>query len=195
MSAFRYFLGPTNEMSGWVDRPVRCSFCGATCPGFSLAGATCPSLATGSVASAHGCASCLRAGRFEFWHDTEVGLLTEHGLEKMYKDQRAPSPTLRAESLLELRRTPQIVTWQQEKWLTHCDDFMPYLGTWRPLDFAQNAPDADARAMFLRMTREPRQRPLWDKMSIKPTDSEWAVTYYVFRCVHCNELAGYYDFA
>src|SRR5437764_435457 len=100
-----------------------------------------------AAGAALGCFACLRAGRFEFWHDTEVGVLDEKGLTKVYNQNRPPPPGLSPSALVELRRTPPIVTWQQELWLTHCDDFMAYQGTWQPRDFDAHAADGDGRSL------------------------------------------------
>jgi len=44
------------------------------------------------------------------------------------------------------------VTWQQELWLTHCNDFMIYKGTWEPKDFIANRKSGNGKALFLEMT-------------------------------------------
>jgi uncharacterized protein CbrC (UPF0167 family) len=86
-----------------------------------------------------GCYDCLRKGEFEFWHDSEFGMLDENGLTKVYSQSVENTPKLEDKTLIELKRTPQIVTNQQEIWLTHCNDFMIYKGTWEPLDFYKNS--------------------------------------------------------
>jgi hypothetical protein len=114
--------------------------------------ALCAELSHEQKKSALGCFGCLRAGRFEFWHDTEIGVLDENGLTHVYNHNQPPPVDFPASALVGLRRTPQIVTWQQEVWLTHCNDFMVYLGTWEPKDFYANSPGGDGRALFLDMT-------------------------------------------
>ena len=112
MRAFKYFQGPREDMSDLARGDVRCQFCGAVGDGFDLDHATC-SLPDGEKAGKFGCADCLVGGRFEFWHDTDIGLLDENGLTKEYAHNATPPPDFPASALLELRRTPQIVTWQQ----------------------------------------------------------------------------------
>jgi uncharacterized protein CbrC (UPF0167 family) len=139
-----------------------------------------------------GCFDCLRKGRFQFWHDTEIGLLDERGLSQFYEHHAPPPPDFPRAALTELRRTPQIVTWQQELWLCHCNDFMAYLGTREPDDFASNAPGGDGRSLFLQMT-DPDLSHLWDE-SLRPGErrpASWPATYYAFRCLHCGRPRGH----
>ncbi|MBO9699874.1 MAG: CbrC family protein [Sporocytophaga sp.] len=141
-----------------------------------------------------GCSDCLKKGEFEFWHDTEYGMLDENGLKKVYKHNMANPPSVDNKILVELRRTPQIVTWQQELWLTHCNDFMVYKGTWTPEDFNKYSKNSDGRQLFLEMTDD-EWNHLWDE-SLEEGEvelKEWYATYYVFECSHCGKLRGNWD--
>jgi hypothetical protein len=181
-------------MADWLPAEMSCSLCGKFGPCFRLEYALCPRLPDAEKEKAVGCYTCLRQGHFEFWHDTEVGELDEQGLKKVHNDHRPPSATFRPGALQELRRTPQIVTWQQELWLTHCDDFMAYIGTREPKDFAAHASNGDGRSLFLAMT-EPELAHLWDE-SLRPGETEprsWHASYYVFRCLHCGKQRGNWD--
>jgi len=191
---FKYFQGPIEDMSGLCREDKPCAFCGSTGRCFELEHATCPSLTDAQKERAFGCTSCLKKGRFEFWHDTEIGLLDENGLKHVYRhNKRRPADFSRA-SLVELRKTPQIVTWQQEIWLTHCSDFMAYIGTWEPSDFTANAPDGDGKSLFLSMTDDDLCH-LWDASlrSGESRSASWHATYYVFRCLLCGKLRGNWD--
>jgi uncharacterized protein CbrC (UPF0167 family) len=191
---FTYFRAPGQHMAGLGENDVVCTFCDAVGPCFALAGAHCPSLTRDEKGAAFGCFACLKSGRFEFSHDTEIGMLTERGLKKFYSHNARPPADFPHAALRELRRTPQIVMWQQEVWPSHCNDFMAYIGTWEPRDFASNAADGDGRALFLEMT-DPARSPLWDR-SLRPGEQEpaaWYATYYAFRCLHCQKLRGYWD--
>jgi uncharacterized protein CbrC (UPF0167 family) len=120
-------------------------------------------------------------------------MLDERGLWPV--NDRSPPPSFSESALIELRRTPQIVTWQEELWLTHCDDFMAYIGTWRPEDFVRNSRGGDGRDLFVRMTRDPELQFLWDQC-LRPGETTpvgWHAVYYTFRCLHCGELAGNWD--
>ena len=191
---FRYFCGPQHHMSPLFNGDAPCSLCGGVGPCFQLEYALCDSLSADDKESALGCFSCLKASHFEFWHDTEIGLLDEKGLTHVYNHNQPPPADFPASALLELRRTPQIGTWQQELWLTHCNDFMAYVGTWAPRDFYANAPGGDGRALFFEMTDKDYRR-LWDQ-SLRPSAKlleSWYATYYVFRCLHCGKLRGNWD--
>jgi len=178
--AFDYFQASTEEMANLLAEERECSFCGNTSLCFKLDNAL-------------GCLACLKAGRFEFWHDTEIGVLDEDGLTQVYKHNRMPSPDFLKSALVALRRTPQILTWQQELWLTHCNDFMVYIGTWEPKDFYQHSPTGDGRALFYEMTDE------WQNLrddSLAEGEGileKWHATYYVFECKHCGKLRGNWD--
>jgi hypothetical protein len=148
---FRYFCDPQHDMSALVG-DATCSLCGQPGRCFRLEFALCPSLAPEAKESGVGCIECLRRGPFEFWHDTDIGLLDENGLTHVYNHNQPPPPGFPAAALVELWRTPQIVTWQQELWLTHCNDFMAYIGTWEPKELYANAPAGDGRALFQEMT-------------------------------------------
>jgi len=194
-TGFHYFLGPAKEMAGWSDQVVHCWYCGQEHAGFRLDDASCRDLTERERAGKFGCMDCLRQGRFEFWHDTDIGLLDEEGLTHVYKHNGPPPDGFPVESLVGLRRTPQIVTWQQELWLTHCRDFMAYLGTWEPKDFVAHARDGNGRGLFLLMTRSDEERFLWDSCCDAGADvpTGWRATYYVFQCRHCGALAGNWD--
>ncbi len=141
-----------------------------------------------------GCYNCLKKGEFEFWHDTEFGFLNEKGLSKEYSHNMHNPPKLDNKLLIELRRTPTIATYQQGIWLTHCNDFMVYKGTWKPLDFYQNSDNGDGRDLFMEMT-DKEINFLWDESlpEGKTLLEEWYPTYYVFQCRHCGKLRGYWD--
>lgn len=189
---FDYFQGPTEDMSSLREGINKCSLCGKDGPCFELDFAICPELGDKKEGKL-GCYHCLIKGRFEFWHDTDIGMLDENGLAKVYNHNQPIPPDFPEESLVSLRRTPQIVTWQQELWLTHCNDFMVYQGTWEPKEFYRNAPDGDGRALFLRMTDD--YPHLWDDSLSKGETklTSWHATYYVFKCKHCGILKGNWD--
>ena len=189
---FKYFLGPPEHMAGLCPNQDVCTLCNSLGPCFRLEHAISPTLADAEKAEARGCMSCLKAGRFKFWHDTEIGVLDNDGLVHLYKHNKQRPATFPRAALTELRRTPQIVTWQQELWLTHCNDFMAYVGTWGPEDFYAHAPDGDGKSLFVKMTGT---ATLWDS-SLREGETRltgWRATHYTFRCLHCGELRGNWD--
>ena len=172
-----------------------CAICGAfNQPCFSLDYVLTEVFADDMKEGKVGCVKCLREGKFEFWHDTEYGMLDENGLKKVYNHNMDNPPPMEIEKLIELRRTPQIVTWQQELWLTHCNDFMTYIGTWAPSDFSRNSKNGNGRELFLEMTDDDSNH-LWDE-SLNQDESNlesWHATYYAFECGHCGKLRGNWD--
>lgn len=191
---FHYFRGPSQDMDHYEPDEGLCAFCGALGPGFRLDGAICKDLPEEEQVEAIGCPSCLRSGRFGFWHETEVGSLDETGLIARGPHHPPPSGSFPISALAELRRTPPIACHRQELWLVHCYDFMAYLGTWRPEEFAAHDPDRDGGRLFREMT-EPAKQHLWNEQR-PPSDSapgSWDATYYAFRCLHCGKLRGYWD--
>src|SRR5690349_18709126 len=91
MRTFRYFEGPREDMSGLAAQDVRCEFCGRISDGFYLEGATC-ALRDDEKGGKFGCAECLAGGQFEFWHDTDIAMLDENGLQKVYQHNAEPPP-------------------------------------------------------------------------------------------------------
>jgi uncharacterized protein CbrC (UPF0167 family) len=192
---FKYFKGPEEDMSSLIEGVVICSICGIEDRCFELDFSTTNEFNEDEKKEGKvGCINCLRNGKFEFWHDTEFGMLGEKGLHKVYKHNLVNPPSVDQSTLVELRRTPQIITWQQELWLTHCDDFMIYTGTWEPKDFHTNSKDGDGRRLFMEMTDD-EYNNLWDD-SLEEGQTkleEWYPTYYVFECSHCGKLRGNWD--
>jgi uncharacterized protein CbrC (UPF0167 family) len=192
---FRYFKGPPDDMSQRLDGTHVCSICGKEsemC--FSLSYTITDLFTDDAKDDKTGCVDCLRAGKFEFWHDTEFGMLDENALTKVYNHNMNNPPPVEVEKLTELKRTPQIITWQQELWLTHCNDFMIYKGTWQPADFHHHSPNGNGRELFLEMTDSELQH-LWDE-SLENGGKvlkSWYATYYVFECSHCGKLRGNWD--
>jgi uncharacterized protein CbrC (UPF0167 family) len=188
---FEYFQGPVSDMASLCKGEQTCGICKRVGPCFELGSAIICSEEANEVG--YGCMECLTKGKFEFWQDTEIGLLDEIGLTKIHnRNQQAPQ-NFPGAALVCLRRTPQIATWQQELWLVHCNDFMAYQGTWQPDDFYRNSPNSNGRELFLQMTD---WRPeLWDKSLSKGESmlKAWGATYYVFKCRHCGKLRGNWD--
>ena len=192
---FQYFKGPDQDMSDLLEGTHTCDICGqANGLCFSLDYTITEVFPDDEKETKMGCLQCLRDGKFEFWHDTEYGVLDERGLTKVYKPNMDNPPAIEIEKLIELKRTPQIVTWQQELWLTHCNDFMTYIGTWEPMDFYRKSKNGNGRDLFLEMTDDDLNH-LWDE-SLEDGELElksWYATYYAFECRHCGKLRGNWD--
>ena len=127
-----------------------------------------------------GCMECLRQGRFTVWHYTDVGEI-ENG---EFTSESKRGLTIAKESILELSRTPSFSTFQQAIWLSHCNDFMAYLGEWEREDFNKNAPEGEGQKLFGEVEQaEPGEE--W----VKLRDSG----FYLFRCLHCGKMRSFSD--
>ena len=95
---FKYFKGPIDEMSGLVIEHSVCSICGKTDHCFELDYTITNVFSDDEKDGKFGCYSCLKEGKFEFWHDTEFGMLNENGLSKVYKHNMDNPPIIAMES-------------------------------------------------------------------------------------------------
>jgi hypothetical protein len=198
---FTYFRGPQSEMFELTRVDVPCALCGLVGRCFALDSTHCPELhprprGMDRRGGKYGCFDCLRVGRFEFWHDTEVGFLSEDGLEPSRSHSQPVTSALPEAAIVELRRTPQYKSCQQELWLVHCNDFMGYEGAWEPTDFHRNAADGDGRALFMQMA--PDYADMWDgaveKVPGENTPTGWGdAGCYAFQCLHCSERRAHCD--
>lgn len=191
---FKYFKGPIEDMCDFITEKSVCSICEKIDFCFELDYTITNEFDENDKEGKFGCYNCLREGRFEFWHDTEFGMLDEDGLTKVYNHNQDNPPAIATETLTEMRRTPRILTWQQELWLTHCNHFVIYNGTWTPKDFNENSKDGDGRALFMDITDNELSH-LWDESLLEGETKleEWYATYYVFECSHCGKLRGNWD--
>jgi uncharacterized protein CbrC (UPF0167 family) len=193
-TGFAYFEGPVSDMADRVESPASCSLCGRIGECFNLGSTHCPSFSDRDKDAGRGCVDCLRQGKFEFSHDTEYGLLDQNGFRILYKGHIPAPAGFSKAAQQELKRTPQICTWQQERWLSHCNDFMVFVGTWEPEDFHRHAKGPDGRTLFMAMTAQDLQH-LWDESLPEKGGRlmSWHATYYAFRCRHCAVFRGNWD--
>jgi uncharacterized protein CbrC (UPF0167 family) len=189
---FEYFQGPISDMAMLCKEEKKCSICNSTGNCFELGTAIIQSEEASEAG--YGCMECLSNGKFEFWHDTDIGVLDEKGLSKAYKHNQPPPSNFPEAALVALRRTPQIATWQQELWLSHCNDFMAYQGTWQPEDFFKQSANGDGHALFIKMT-DKEYTHLWESSlpNGETVLKAWHATYYTFKCRHCGKLRGNWD--
>jgi uncharacterized protein CbrC (UPF0167 family) len=192
---FKYFDGPLTDMSGLLLDGGTCDLCKKKhnfC--FNLSFAISTTFQDEEKDGKIGCYDCLLKGDFEFWHDTEFGFLDENGLTKVYSHNMDNPPLVDRMKLSELRKTPQIITYQQEVWLTHCNDFMVYKGIWEPMDFYKNSETGNGRDLFIEMTDSDLNH-LWDDSLVEGENilEQWYATYYVFECLHCKKMRGNWD--
>ena len=87
-------------------------------------------------------------------------------------------------------RTPGFAGWQQERWVTHCGDASAYLGQADGTDLAGKWAEAVPAIRTDTKMSDEEWDALFTSLSKGPTGSPTA---YVFRCVHCGALSGYWD--
>lgn len=160
-----------------------------------------------------GCFQCLQEYRFGFCHDTEVGFINHLGLHRIDEFQEKERPRvfmvgdmggttmehniinrsrplpISPEHILEMQCTPSFPTWQDICWPVHCNDFMAYLGNWKPSDFFKFN-NGRGKELFLSMTDRDYYKLWKDNMSLE----KWSICYYAFQCTICNEYKGIVDY-
>ncbi len=164
------------------------------------------------------CLSCLKRWSYAFEHQVEGGYITKNGIitesEKYPYLKETPSYTKvllpLEEQLLSmedhkingLKHTPPFRAWQGAVWLTCCNDFMTFIGTWHHEDFVEHAPDGDAKKLFNKICNDAgaliydgdKTGDRFYDEEFGPDCSEYAQsTFYAFECQHCHKLRGYVD--
>lgn len=129
------------------------------------------------------CTDCLSQRRVAFRHSTELGAgITLRELSKLF-------PNISSERLEDFRVTPEFRANQEPLWLTHCDDFMDYIGVWGREDFEGEAAKQSIKphVLFNRTavrTEFDDERPSWSKWNS-------GEEFYLFECRHCQQKHGY----
>lgn len=85
-------------------------------------------------------------------------------------------------------RTPCFTGWQSENWWTHCGDgavFLDYAGREELIEYGVD--------LINRLKDEAGvDDSQWDHV-FQAMEKEGSVIAYVFQCLHCGELGGYWD--
>jgi len=87
-------------------------------------------------------------------------------------------------------RTPGFTGWQQERWASHCEDAAAYIGQ---ADTADLLGEWSAAIPSLRADVEIGDEDWESLLSSFAKGPTGSPTAYVFRCLHCSELVGYWD--
>jgi hypothetical protein len=96
-------------------------------------------------------------------------------------------------------RTPAFLSWQAERWWTHCRDAAQFVGRAGRKELIALGPQAIAA---IRDSAMPRLRaaypdltdgPIWDKF-LAALRKNGSPTVYMFRCVKCGQFGGYHDY-
>lgn len=179
-----YFHAPVREVAFGHDS-TRCSWCGTE---------TTECLPIPE--NRYGCLDCLAQGKFLCWHETEIGRVEAGKLWRFSMEELAyreiDSPPA---AVLALSRTPRFRCHQESTFLVHCQDFMRYVGRWRPEDFGSTNDASDARERYVEMAGHPQ---LWDETMAERAkygedwplflQTGWAYgsRCYVFQCQQCS---------
>lgn len=172
-----------------IDTPQTCYFCSEIKLSFDLEFAHVHNIERAETNGKFGCFRCLMENKFQFQHMTELGCLKS-------ESQTTPDiASIEEDSRLLLLNTPTYSTWQDERWLSHCNEFMTFIGEWHPPDFENHAQSISPRELFMQMTIGFDQS-LWDDVVTNETDipDDWYATFYAFQCSKCNKLRGHWDF-
>jgi uncharacterized protein CbrC (UPF0167 family) len=150
------------------------------------------------------CVECLRGGQAAITKDSELGMFTweqavsgvSHGVpgllhpdfEMVAYDGGWTGARVAAPLIVELLRTPTYSTIQGERWLFCCKQPMIYLGAWSRLQFTEEAPDGDGKALLEAMLNK-SVPGLWED-SLHDTTG-----IYVFKCGACGRKRAHWDIA
>jgi uncharacterized protein CbrC (UPF0167 family) len=87
-------------------------------------------------------------------------------------------------------RTPGFSGWQQERWITCCEDAAAFIGTAGHAEVLRHgAPLIES----LRQDLGWDEGPEWQNY-LRALTTKDEPTAYLFRCLHCNRVTGYSDF-
>ena len=85
-------------------------------------------------------------------------------------------------------RTPSFSGWQQERWFTHCNDAMRFVGCAGKSELEELG-TAAIEAVKLDSGFDGDQ---WTEY-LERMDADYGPTAYLFRCLHCDAWGGYSD--
>ena len=85
-------------------------------------------------------------------------------------------------------RTPGFNGWQQEEWWTHCGDAGAFLATAGAAEIAQYGPQLE-ESLKNYIQFEPEE---WQEF-LATLEKDGSPMAYVFKCLHCGAVGGYWD--
>lgn len=180
------FVSPTTD----IFRATACRHCGAPTP---------PPLTDQNKAFV--CYEMLREGLAGYTKDSDFGMISWEQMESGWThgrpggrfpgfETRTTSEgwvqvRLPKETLSELTRTPNFITWQGDRWLFQGAQPMTYIGEWKKRDFETHAPSGTCAEEFFTQVMRDCDPRLWPKAD--------NVCIYVFRGSQAGVYAAYYD--
>ena len=107
------------------------------------------------------------------------------GIEGVSPDPNDPEPTIPKELLFEItNKTPSYYSWQQEVWLTHCNE---------PCAFIGYAEEKNIEPLMTELN-EDIQTFDFEPDFLKEAISKGGVSGYLFQCVNCGQHRLHIDF-
>ena len=155
------------------------------------------------------CLRCLLEKKYAFEQQVEGGLLNKDGIflesEKYpylkdsidYSENLLPKEkrllAIKESNIKELMHSPPFSTYHGAVWLTHCNDFMIYIGNWKHENFVAKSPNGNGKEYFDEILDNYNGDDFYEKQ-FSPTKSEHAQSlFYAFECSTCKIHRGYVE--
>ena len=155
------------------------------------------------------CLDCLTERKYGFEHEVEGGYLTKQGVvlkSKKYEYLKNSTDyssvlqpkeqllmTIEKSKLDTLTHTPPFDAYQGAIWLTHCNDFMKFIGNWDHTNFIKHSPNNNPKEFFNDIVDNWNGDDFYDEQ-FGPDKSEYAESvFYAFECLHCKKQRGYVE--
>jgi uncharacterized protein CbrC (UPF0167 family) len=130
------------------------------------------------------CPFCIADGKATEKYDGEFNDYA--GIEGVSPDPKDPSPTIPKEMLLEVsERTPSYTSWQQEEWLSHCNEPCAFIGY---ADGETVKPFIDELEEDIKKFGSEREEIL------ESLSKDRSCVGYLFQCLHCGKHRLHIDF-
>ena len=206
---FKYLNAQLDQTPFEHNSKRNCSFCGTQdSPQLEL-DASYTIITEHSEPIESACINCLIEKKYAFEHQVEGGFLTKEGIllesEKFpylkdssdYSENLLPKETrlvaIETSNVQDLMSTPPFSAYQGAVWLTHCNDFMTFIGNWEHNDFVAKSPDGNAQNYFDEILDNYNGDDFYEKQ-FSPTKSEYAQSiFYAFECSTCKIHRGYVE--
>jgi|SRR5690606_5473067 len=130
------------------------------------------------------CPWCIADGSAAKMYDGEFNDYC--GIEGVSPSPKDPKPKISKELLLEItKKTPSYKSWQQERWMTHCNEPCAFIG------YA----DTETIEPLLEELKDDIENNRYGADFIKSNLSkDGSLVGYLFQCLHCNQHRLHVDY-